>query len=169
MREAKMQRSKEARKKGLGAYKNYWTISASCLFVSCFFFIFLPACSSQTGGGAEDVCFYDHCIKVEVVRTQEERGRGLQFRKSLGRDEGMLFVFPSSQRQSFWMKDTFIPLDIIWIDRHKRVVFIIPNVLPCETEKCPVYTPDTAANYVLEVNAGVTVELGLRVGDQVSF
>ena len=67
------------------------------------------------------------------------------------------------------MKDTLIPLDIIWLDRHKRIVFIIPNVLPCETEKCPVYTPDADAEYVLEVNAGVTAELGLSVGDQAVF
>lgn len=129
----------------------------------------LSACSSKIGGDKEEVCFYDHCINAEVVRTQEDRGRGLQFRKSLGEDEGMLFVFPASQRQSFWMKDTFIPLDIIWMDRHKRIVFIIPNVFPCETEQCPVYTPDTAAIYVLEVNAGVTTEVGLKVGDQAVF
>ena len=129
----------------------------------------LSACSPKMGSDTEDVCFYGHCIKAEVARTQEERGRGLQFCKSLGKDEGMLLVFPSSHRQSFWMKDTFISLDIIWMDRHKRIVFIIPNVLPCETEQCPVYTPDTAANYVLEVNAGVTTELGLKVGDQARF
>jgi uncharacterized membrane protein (UPF0127 family) len=129
----------------------------------------IPACSPPTGGGAREVCFHDQCVQVEVAQTQEERGKGLQFRKSLGKDEGMLFIFPSRHRQSFWMKDTFIPLDIIWMDSRKRVVFIIPNVLPCETEQCPVYTPDTAASYVLEVNAGVTAELGLRVGDQAAF
>ena len=129
----------------------------------------LSACSSQMGSDTEDVCFYDHCIAAEVARTSEERGRGLQLRKSLGRDGGMLFVFPASRRQSFWMKDTFIPLDIIWMDRHKRIVFIIPNVFPCETDQCPVYTPDKDALYVLEVNAGVTTELGLKVGDQAVF
>lgn len=129
----------------------------------------LSACSSQTVGGTREVCFYDQCIKAEVAQTPGKRGKGLQFRESLGKDEGMLFIFPSSHRQSFWMKDTFIPLDIIWMDIRKRVVFIIPNVLPCETEQCPVYTPDTAANYVLEVNAGITLELGLSVGDQAVF
>ena len=67
------------------------------------------------------------------------------------------------------MKDTYIPLDIIWLDSRKRVVFIIPNVLPCETDQCPVYTPDRDAKYVLEVNAGVTAELGIGVGDEAAF
>ena len=127
------------------------------------------SCSSQTGSTIEEVCFYDNCIKVEVVQTQKERARGLQFRKSLGKNEGMLFIFPSSHRQSFWMKDTFISLDIIWLNRRKRIVFITPNVLPCETDQCPVYTPATEASYVLEVNAGVTTELGLEVGNQAIF
>jgi len=106
---------------------------------------------------------------MEVAQTPEERGRGLQDRKSLGKDEGMLFVFEKSQRQSFWMKDTYILLDIIWMDRNKNIVFLIPNILPCETEQCPVYTPDKDAFYVLEVNAGVSIELGLGVGDQAVF
>ena len=134
-----------------------------------FFLLFLPACSYQAGRAPKQVCFYDRCIHVEVARTQEERARGLQSRRSLGNDEGMLFIFPESRRQSFWMKDTFIPLDIVWMDRDKRVVLVIPNILPCATEHCPVYTPEKDALYVLEVNAGVTVELGLRVGDQARF
>ncbi len=140
------------------------------LFVMFFLLIVsLPACSLLAGGGTKEVCFYDHCIMAKVAQAQEERAKGLQFRRSLGEDEGMLFIFPSSRRQSFWMKDTFISLDIIWMDRNKRIVFIIPNILPCETDQCPVYTPDSDAKYVLEVNAGITAELGLRVGDQAVF
>jgi hypothetical protein len=117
----------------------------------------------------KEVCFYDRCITADVARTAEERMKGLQFRASLGRDEGMLFVFPSSQRQSFWMKDTLIPLDIIWMDGNRRIVFLMPHVPPCETEKCPVYTPDADASYVLEINAGAAAEMGLSVGDQAVF
>ncbi len=133
------------------------------------FLAVLLGCSLSKKGGIGEVCFYDECIKVEVAKTQEERAKGLQFRRSMGRDEGMLFIFSASVRQSFWMKDTFIPLDIIWLDGRKRIVFMIPYILPCETEKCPVYTPDTDAKYVLEVNAGVAAELGLGVGDQAIF
>ena len=126
-------------------------------------------CSSRAGGGISEICFYDECIKVEVAATQEERAKGLQSRRLMERSEGMLFIFPSSRRQSFWMKDTFIPLDIIWMDGRRRIVFIIPSILPCETDQCPVYTPDSDAKYVLEVNAGVAAELGLGVGDQAVF
>jgi len=126
-------------------------------------------CFHRPGGGITQVCFNDECIKVDVAVTHEERAKGLQFRKSMERNEGMLFIFSSSIRQSFWMKNTFIPLDIIWMDGRKRIVFIIPNILPCETEQCSVYTPDADAKYVLEVNAGVTTELGLVVGDQAVF
>ena len=137
--------------------------------ISIFLLIFLPACSPHASSTPKQVCFNGQCIRVEVAQTQEEHGRGLQFRESLGQDEGMLFIFPSIRRQSFWMKNTLIPLDIIWMDRNKRIVFVMPNVLPCKTERCPVYTPDTDASYVLEVNAGVTAELGLSVGDKLEF
>ncbi len=136
-------------------------------------FIFLLVgswgCSPRAGGDIQQVCFDDACIKVEVAATQEERAKGLQSRRSMGQDEGMLFIFPSSHLQSFWMKETLLPLDIIWMDGRRRIVFIIPHVLPCETNQCPVYTPDSNAKYVLEVNAGVAAELGLGVGDQAFF
>ena len=93
----------------------------------------------------------------------------MQTRQYLGKDRGMLFIFQESKKHSFWMKDTFIALDLVWIDGDKRIVTIIPNILPCKTEKCPVYSPSKSALYVLEVNAGVTIELGLKVGDHAVF
>jgi len=67
------------------------------------------------------------------------------------------------------MKDTYIALDIVWIDQNKRIASITPNILPCKTEQCPVYTPNKDALYVLEVNAGVIIEMGLKVGDHATF
>ena len=81
----------------------------------------------------------------------------------------MLFIFSQSKRHVFWMKNTLIALDIIWIDRDKRIVFIMRDVLPCKTEQCPAYTPKENALCVLEVNTGVTIEQGLKVGDQAVF
>ena len=159
----------ETAKRGSKIFESYRGISISCLIVLCLVVVFLSACSSKEKKGKQTVCFRNDCINVAIAKTQKDRGRGLQLRKSLEKDEGMLFVFPSSQRQSFWMKNTYIPLDIIWMDRDKKIVFVVPNVLPCETEECPVYTPDTAASYVLEVNAGVSIELGWKVGDQAVF
>lgn len=130
---------------------------------------YFSACSSQANSPSKQICFEDGCIYIEIVQTSEERRKGLQARKYLSKDRGMLFVFSESKKYSFWMKDTFIPLDIIWIDRNKRIVTVISDVLPCEIEQCPVYAPDNDALYVLEVNAGVAIELGLKGGDQAVF
>ena len=134
------------------------------LFSTC-----LSACSSQANSPSEQICFADGCIYIEIVQTPEERRKGLQARKYLSKGNGMLFIFSESKKYSFWMKDTFIPLDIIWIDRNKRIVTIMSDVLPCEIEQCAVYAPDNDALYVLEVNAGVAIELGLKGGDQAVF
>ena len=133
------------------------------------FAIHFSSCSSPAKDLSGQMCFSDGCVQIEIAQTQEERSKGLQARRYLSKDRGMLFIFQESKKHSFWMKDTFIALDIVWIDANKRVVTIIPNVLPCETEKCPVYAPSKDALYVLEVNAGVTIELGLKVGDHAIF
>lgn len=137
--------------------------------ISVFFSACLFACSSQTKNLSEKICFANGCIHIEIAQTQEERTKGLQARKYLGKDSGMLFIFSQSKKYNFWMKNTFIPLDIIWIDHNKRIATIMSDVLPCETERCPVYAPEKEALYVLEVNAGVAIELGLKGGDQAVF
>jgi len=140
------------------------------LLILCVPLIFyFSACFSQAKNPLEQICFADGCIYIEIAQTPEERRKGLQARKYLGKDKGMLFIFSESQKYSFWMKDTFIPLDIIWIDDNKRIVTVMSDVLPCETEQCALYAPDNDALYVLEVNAGVAIELGFRVGDQAVF
>jgi len=139
------------------------------LWTPLFFVVCFSSCSSPAKDLADKICFSDGCIQIEVAQSQEERMKGLQARQYLGKERGMLFVFQESKKHSFWMKDTFIALDIVWIDGEKRIVTIMPNILPCKTEKCPVYTPSKNALYVLEVNAGVTIELGLNVGDHAVF
>ncbi len=115
------------------------------------------------------VCFEGQCIEVELARTPEEQAKGLQFRTSLESNGGMLFIFSESRRYSFWMKDTLIPLDMVWISRSKKVVDITRNVSPCKTTPCPTYSPSSNVLYVLEVNAGYTEKLGIQVGDQAGF
>jgi len=144
-------------------------IRLSILCGALFFPLLLSACSPQGENILKKVCFNDRCFDIEIAQTSEEKAKGLQFRKTLGKNNGMLFVFSKAKRQTFWMKDTFIPLDIIWIDGNKRIVSIMRDILPCKTEKCPVYMPQREALYVLEVNAGITIERGLRVGDQADF
>lgn len=81
----------------------------------------------------------------------------------------MLFILPERQRHSFWMKDTKIPLDIIWLDFVRRVVHVEDHVPPCQEDPCPTYTPDSSALYVLEVNAGHAKRMGLQKGDRLDF
>jgi len=123
----------------------------------------------QAAAPRDQVCFDRHCFTVEVVEEEDSRMRGLQFRPRLGKWEGMLFVFPASHPHAFWMKDTLIPLDIIWMDSSRRVVYISPNTPPCTKSPCPIYAPDQSALYVLEINAGTADDLGIETGAQAHF
>src|SRR3989338_431192 len=124
---------------------------------------------STAVGGQNKVCFKKRCFNAEVARTIEELTQGLQFRNSMDNDAGMLFIFPFSGRHDFWMKDTLIPLDIIWLDEDKKVVYIAENVPPCREVRCETYGPPQAARYVLEINAGYASWLKIKVGDEAVF
>ncbi|MFO7966557.1 MAG: DUF192 domain-containing protein [Archaeoglobaceae archaeon] len=115
------------------------------------------------------VCFKEHCFNVELAVTEEEQQKGLMFRESLGPDEGMLFVFEKEEYHSFWMKNTSIPLDIIWINEDREVVYISENTPPCEGNVCPIIEPDQKAKFVLEVKGGMVNRIGLKVGDKLEF
>jgi len=91
------------------------------------------------------------------------------FRDSLGQYEGMLFVFDEDSQCSMWMKNTLIPLDILWVDRGKKIVHIEKNVPPCRSSPCPVYRSSAYVRYVLEVNAGFTDNHRINVGDTLDF
>ena len=90
------------------------------------------------------------------------------YRKSLERNKGMIFVFKEEGVRSFWMKNTLIPLDMVWINENKEVVDIFKNVQPCK-EKCKKITSDKKAKYVLEINAGQTESINLKIGDKLDF
>ena len=157
----KKQRSKEARGK---ESKRTWH---GFFFVFCF--LSLGFFSEGAAQSQDQVCFGNKCVKVEIVQKEEELHRGLQFRKSLDPDSGMLFVFKKSGPYAFWMKDTLIPLDMIWMDDTRKVVHIEHNVPPCVADPCPRYSPGREALYVLEINAGYVQKLGLQLGDTAEF
>ncbi len=108
-------------------------------------------------------------VHLELAVTDEERQLGLMFRDSLHTDAGMLFVFPTDGPYQFWMKNTFIPLDLIWISATGRVVDVRPNVQPCRYDPCPGYDPSGPARAVLEVNARFAAKHGVRPGAQLRF
>ena len=108
-------------------------------------------------------------VSVELATTPYQWGRGLMFRDSLGKDSGMLFVFPDEDKRSFWLKETAIPLDIIFIASNKKVVDIKHRFEPCRTMICPSYTATAPAMYALEVNAGFAERYGIINGDTVEI
>lgn len=129
---------------------------------------------STTGGCTNkpknnEVCFNDQCVKVELAVTSLQRMRGLQYRDSMSDDRGMLFIFEGMEVQKFWMKDTYIPLDMIWLDYGKRVLYIEKNAQPCHKDPCPKYGPDDQAMFVVEVNAGKAKKMGIHTGDTLEF
>lgn len=116
------------------------------------------------------VCFKNYCFDVELAKTAEEMNNGLMFREGLNSNRGMLFIFEKEGEYPFWMKNTLIPLDIIWINKGKEVVFISENTQPCEEGKpCLSVNPDKDAEYVLEVNGGTAKKIGLKVGDKITI
>jgi uncharacterized membrane protein (UPF0127 family) len=104
-------------------------------------------------------------FSVELADTDDKRALGLMFRESMPDDHGMLFVFPGETRRSFWMKNTRIPLDIFYFDSNLTLVSVSANTPPCRTASCPAYPSDGPAKYVLELNAGMAAELGVKSGD----
>lgn len=105
-------------------------------------------------------------FSVEVADTVQKRRRGLMYRRDLQEDQGMLFLFPDEQEQSFWMKDTPLSLDIIFMNRRREVVGILHDTVPFSTGALTVGVP---SRYVLEVRAGVARRKGIAVGDSARF
>lgn len=115
------------------------------------------------------VCFGDNCFEVELAKSSLEKTKGLMFRKSMQDNKGMLFLFDREEKHSFWMKNTLIPLDIIWISDSNKVVFINKNTQPCKQFFCPSITPLVGAKYVLEINGGLAEKYMIKVGDMVDI
>lgn len=105
-------------------------------------------------------------IRVELARTEPERERGLMYRNHLDADTGMLFIFERTGPLTFWMKNTFIPLDMIFIGADRRIVGIVDNAVP-ETET-PRRVPGDSL-YVLEIGGGLCGRLGVSAGSPVEF
>jgi uncharacterized membrane protein (UPF0127 family) len=108
-------------------------------------------------------------VTAELAVSDEERARGLMFREKILPDQGMLFVFESEDRHSFWMKNTLVALDMLWLDSEKRVIHIAADVPPCTEDPCPSYGPDRPARYVLELKNGRAAAEGIKVGDRLQF
>jgi uncharacterized protein len=109
-------------------------------------------------------CFDEMCFKITKAIDPATRAKGLMYVEQMDENRGMLFVFEKEDIHSFWMKNTLIPLDMIWLDKDFEVVHIFSNATPCK-ETCPPIIPSRTAKYVLEINAGLTDKFNIKVGD----
>ena len=90
-------------------------------------------------------------------------------RKTLSEDSGMLFIFEEEKINSFWMKNTLIALDIIWIDKDNKIVFIKKDAQPCIEYPCETFVSSIPSKYVLEISAGLSENLNIHEGDKIKF
>jgi uncharacterized protein len=105
-------------------------------------------------------------IDIEIAEDNSERAQGLMYRKSMDEEKGMLFLFNKEEEQGFWMKNTIIPLDIIYVNAAKEIVKIYKNTTPFSEKDLPSEKPTL---YVVEVNGGFTDKFGIKDGDKISY
>lgn len=130
---------------------------------------FIKTSNNNTSVANKTIILEGKEIIVEVARTNEERSKGLSNREKLDENSGMVFVFNKNSKPSFWMKDTKIPLDIIWINDDK-IVSINKNVEPEPNKKdseLKKYPAPSEIDYVLEVNGGFSDKNGIKAGSTV--
>ena len=103
---------------------------------------------------------------VEIADTPSKREMGLQYRRDLAADRGMIFLFPAESQQSFWMKNTPLPLDMIFINRERKIVGIVEQTVPFSLDPRSVTAP---SQFVLEINGGLAKRHAIKAGDAVRF
>lgn len=130
--------------------------------------LMLTTCTACASGGPS-VELGGKRFSVEIADSSEEQALGLMFRDSMPEDQGMLFIFPNEAPRSFWMKNTRIPLDIMYFDKDLKMVSISANAKPCRVSRCSSYPSIAPAKFVLELNAGMASELGVGVGDRLTL
>jgi uncharacterized protein len=107
-------------------------------------------------------------IKLAVAETPQQQQMGLMYRMSLPDNEGMLFQFEPARPVAFWMKQTLIPLDMLYL-RSGVIQEIQANVPPCTADPCPTYPSTTLIDQVIEIRGGLAAKLGIKVGDRVTL
>jgi uncharacterized membrane protein (UPF0127 family) len=124
------------------------------------------ACQAQPQVTIATVGGRELTFQVEVADTPAKRELGLQYRRELAVDHGMIFLFPAESEHSFWMKNTPIPLDMIFINREGKIIGIVEQAVPFSTDSRSV---PGASQFVLEINGGLSKSYGIKAGDFVRF
>jgi|SRR3989338_1876450 len=136
-----------------------------------FLLIFLANCvqnSDKLGQILIDSGYGHVTVNAQVADDNDKRARGLMLVESLDENAGMLFVFEQEDFQTFWMKNTLIPLDMIFIDEELKIVDI-KNAIPCTNDPCQLYKSEAPAKYVLEVNGNFTKKNNIMPGNKVKI
>jgi len=130
-------------------------------------FLLLGGCAQAGGQWVE---LSGHRFTVVVADDDAERERGLMFRDELPADQGMVFIHDREEPQAYWMKNTRIPLDILYFDNARKLVSQQRDVPPCSAgDRCPPYPSEAPARYVLELNAGEAAKMNLQNGAELLF
>ena len=131
-----------------------------------FLLIFLVGCEKNINQILIDNGNKTIKINIEIADDNEKRVRGLMLREKLNESEGMFFIFNDDEYWTFWMKNTLIPLDIIFIDKDFKIVDI-KYAIPCKAEPCEIYKSPKPAKYVLEVNGNFSVNHKISAGNRI--
>lgn len=141
----------------------------SILWIFSLFFFFSLSSAQATKRYVKVFFPNGFSVTAELAETDAERRLGLMFRSKIYPDQGMLFILEEEGYHSFWMKNMKFPLDILWLDREKRIIHMETRVPPCRKDPCPAYTPPLPAAYVLEIKAGSIEKNGLKLSDRLEF
>ncbi|MCF7871955.1 DUF192 domain-containing protein [Candidatus Woesearchaeota archaeon] len=123
--------------------------------------IIMSSCTKQP-----TACIKEHCFEIEISKTQQTREIGLMHKEYMESNKGMLFIFDRPDNYPFWMKNTIIPLDIIWINSNQEIAHI-EEAIPCKNDPCQIYNPNKKALYVLEINQGISKNYKFEEGNKV--
>lgn len=171
----KKQPVKAAERKKISPYR----LAGGLLFIALMVFLIYSNLSNKTQKDKEfifkkdgELTFLNQSsdveakIDIQIAQTDFDRELGLMYRKSMEENQGMLFIFPNETIQTFWMRNTFIPLDMVFINADKEIV-TIRNATKTLSDQT--YASTAPAQYVLEVNEGFCKKFGIKVGDNISW
>lgn len=131
--------------------------------------IFVYSGGCRSGEKENQACYKNQCYVVELAIFEDKRIKGLQERDHLDKNNGMLFALDGRAPHKFWMKDTWIALDMLWLDYTGKIIYIEHAAVPCEKDPCPTYGPNVPASYVLEINAGQAAQRDMQVGERITL
>lgn len=129
------------------------------------------SCDIAAEGKNNSILFIEQqiIVHVEIANNQSQREYGLMHRTHLAQNQGMLFSYPDQALRRMWMKNTLLPLDVLFLDDEKRIVSLLENLQPCRHAPCPIYTSRVPARYMLELNANFINRHQITIGQALDF